>query len=54
MVCPFKKNITTITKYNKEDGTRTETKTVTFGECESYNCPHYRGAQECRLGRGKE
>lgn len=51
MVCPFKKNITTITKH-EADGTRTETKTVTFGECDSYNCPHYRGARECGLNRG--
>ena len=51
MVCPFKKNVTTITKH-KADGTRTETKTVTFGECEEYNCPHYRSTRECSLMRG--
>ena len=51
MVCPFKKNITTETKH-QVDGTRIETKTVSFGKCEEYNCPHYRSMRECGLGRG--
>lgn len=52
MVCPFKKNVTTITTH-ETDGTRTEKKTVTFGNCEEFNCPHYRGLRECGLMRGK-
>ena len=52
MVCPFKKNVTTITKH-EADGTRTETKTVTFGECERHNCPMYnRLLDKCNLMRG--
>lgn len=52
MVCPFKKNITTITKHDA-DGTRTETKTITFGQCEEYKCPHYGGVRECSFMQGK-
>ena len=53
MVCPFKKNTTTVTKH-EADGTRTETKTITFGECESYYCPYYDSMQKCTLMRGKD
>lgn len=52
MVCPFKKNVTTITKH-EADGTRTETKTVTFGKCDEYDCPYYRNRIECTFMRGK-
>lgn len=51
MVCPFKKNITTTTKH-EADGTRTETKTVTFGTCELHCCPYYESIKKCTLMRG--
>ena len=54
MICSFKKNTTTITKH-EADGTRTETKTIAFGECEKYNCPMYNGLLEkCNLMRGSK
>ena len=51
MICPFKKNITIETKH-RADGTRIENRTVSFGKCEEYECPHYLGIRECGLARG--
>ena len=53
MICPFKKNTTTITKHEADD-TRTETKTVTFGECERHKCPMYNILDKCNLMRGSK
>lgn len=52
MVCPFKKEIVKKYEYTYSGTISKEIITTTFGECEEYNCPHYRSVRECGLMRG--